>query len=160
MNIKSCDRMKPTKFLLFSFLIASLTNCGDSSTTTEQISKDYQTPIAQTDKPEKKELKKFSKEDVARFAISTIMQQPSKTIKVRFQNGLYYISYKKKSDSKKFEYKIKIDDWKIVWANIDGRWRDGEYDEKISFEENDNKLKITQTFSDGSIETKEFKNGE
>ena len=152
--------MKSINIFLLSIIVASLTNCGNSSTTTEQVSTDNQTTIAETDKTEKAELKNFSKEDVARFAISSIMGQPSKKIKVRLENGLYYVSYVRKSDSKKFDYNIKINGSTIVWANIDGRWRDGEYDERISFEETDNKLKITQTFSDGSGDTKEFNKGE
>jgi hypothetical protein len=152
--------MKPTKFLSLLFFIASLTNCSIPSTKTEQVSTVNQTQIAPTEKSKKVELKNFSKEDVARFAISTIMGQPSKTINVGLQNGLYYVSYVRKSDSKKFVYKIKIEEWAIVWGTLNGRWRDEDYDEKISFVEDNNKIKITQTFSDGSSDTKEFKKGE
>jgi len=151
--------MKSIKIIFLSTIIAALTSCGGSSSTTEQVSIDQQTPIAETSKPEV-QLKNFTKEDVARFAMSSIMGQPSKTIKVRLENELYYVSYVRKSDSQKFKYKIKIDGKTIVWANIDGRWRDGQYDERISFEESDNKLKITQIYSDGSVDTKEFKKGE
>lgn len=38
------------------------------------------------------------------------------------------VSYIRKSDSQKFSYKIKFDGNKILWANIDGRWRNSEYD--------------------------------
>jgi hypothetical protein len=55
---------------------------------------------------------------------------------------------------------MKIEGKKIVWANIDGRWRDGQYDERISFEENGNKLIINQIYSDGSVDAKEYKKGE
>ena len=88
------------------------------------------------------------------------MGQPSKKIKVRVKNGLYYVSYVRKSDSKQFDYKIKIIGSAIFWASIDGNWHESEDDEKLSFEESENKLKITQTFSDGSIDTKEYKKGE
>ena len=152
--------MKSTKIILLSIIIASLTSCGGSSTpSTEQVATEQQKPIAETSNGEV-ELKNFTKEDVARFAISTVMGQPSKKIKVRLEKELYYVSYVRKSDSQKFNYKIKIDGKTIVWANIDGRWRDGQYDEKISFEEADNKIKITQIFSDGSGDSKEFKKGE
>lgn len=146
--------MKSIKNFLLLIVFASLTSCGDSSTTTEQ-----QKSIIETRNGEV-ELKNFTKEDVARFAISTVMGQPSKNIKVRLENELYYVSYVRNSDSQKFNYKIKIDGKTIVWANVDGRWRDGQYDEKISFEEADNKIKITQIFSDGSGDSKEFKKGE
>jgi hypothetical protein len=151
--------MKSIKIIFLSTIIAALTSCGGSSSTTEQVSTDQQTPIAETNKPEV-ELKNFTKEDVARFAMSSIMGQPSKKIKVRLENELYYVSYIRKSDSQKFNYKIKIDGKTIVWASIDGRWRDGQDDERISFEENDNKLTITQIYSDGSVDSKEYKKGE
>lgn len=105
-------------------------------------------------------LTNFSKGDIVRFAMSSIMGQPSKTIKVKVENGLYILSYIRKSDSKKFDYKIKIDGDKILWANLDGRWRDTEHDEKINFEENAQTIKIKQTFSDNSVDVKEFKKGE
>ena len=152
--------MKPIQIILFSIIIASLTSCGDSSKTTEKVSSGQQTPVVETDKPKKVNLTNFSKEDVARYAMSSIMGQPSKKIKVRIENGLHYVSYVRKSDSKNFNYKIKFDGRTIVWANVDGRWRDSEYDERISFEESDNELKIIQTFSDGSVDIKEYKKGE
>jgi hypothetical protein len=151
--------MKSIKTIFLSIIIAALTSCGGSSSTTEQVSNDQQKPIAETTKPEG-ELKNFTKEDVARFAISSIMGQPSNKIKVRLENELYYVSYVRKSDSQKFNYKIKIDGKTIVWASIDGRWRDEQYDERISFEENENKLTITQIYSDGSVDAKEYKKGE
>lgn len=151
--------MKSIKIIFLSTIIAALTSCGGSSSTTEQVTADQQSPIIQTDKPEV-ELKNFTKEDVARFAIATIMQKPSKGMKVRLDNDLYYVSYVRKSDNQKFNCKIKFIGNTIIWATVDGRWRDGEYDEKISFTETENKLKISQIYSDGSSDDKEFKKGE
>ncbi|MCM0666225.1 hypothetical protein [Flavobacterium tyrosinilyticum] len=54
----------------------------------------------------------------------------------------------------------KIDGNKILWANIDGRWRDSKYDEKITFVEKDNKLEIIQTFDDNSQDIQEYKIGD
>lgn len=88
------------------------------------------------------------------------MGQPAKTIKVIKSEDLYYVSYIRKSDSRKFSYKIKFDGNKILWANIDGRWRNSEYDEKISFTEKNNKVSIIQTFSDNSEDIKEYKKGD
>ncbi|WP_090996423.1 hypothetical protein [Pedobacter insulae] len=153
--------MKRIKNILLLIIAASITACGGSSAPQqERASINQQTGIVETYKPAKADLINFSKSDVARFAISSIMGQSSKNIKVRSENELYYVSYMRKSDSKKFDYKIKIDGNTLVWANVDGRWRDGEYDERISFEETGNRLKIYQTFSDGSIEIKEYKIGD
>jgi hypothetical protein len=151
--------MKSISIILFLFIVGSLTSCGGSSSITEKAPTNQQNPIAKPDEPET-ELKNFSKEDVARFTMSSIMGQPSRKIKVRPESDLYYVSYVRKSDSQEFNYKIKIEGKKIVWANIDGRWRDGQYDERISFEENGNKLIINQIYSDGSVDAKEYKKGE
>lgn len=105
-------------------------------------------------------LENFSYEDIARYTMSDVMGQPAKTIKVTKSKDLYYVSYIRKSDSQKFSYKIKFDGNKILWANIDGRWRNSEYDEKISFTEKNNKGSIIQTFSDNSEDIKEYKKGD
>ncbi len=73
---------------------------------------------------------------------------------------MYYVSYIRKSDKQKFDYKIKFEEDKIFWANIDGRWRDSKYDEKITFVENGNKLDIIQIFSDGSQDIKVYRKGD
>ena len=53
-------------------------------------------------------------------------------------------------------YKVKIECYRAVWANIDGRWRDSAEDERIKYVDDGKKLKIIQTFSDGSTDEKEF----
>jgi hypothetical protein len=102
-------------------------------------------------------LKNFTEVDVAKFAISTIMFQPTKIISATKSENNHIISYTRRDDGKKFTYKVRIEGNKIIWANIDGRWRDSPEDEKITFIENGNKLKIIQQFSDGSKDEKEFK---
>ena len=79
-------------------------------------------------------LKNFTYEDIAKFTIASVMGQPTKIIKTSKSKELYLVSYIRKSDKQKFEYKVKFDGNKILWANIDGRWRNSEYDEKLSFE--------------------------
>lgn len=119
-----------------------------------------QTQVQEINKVEENILKNFTYEDIARYTIASVMGQSPKIIKATKNDDLYYVSYTRQSDKQKFEYKIKFDDNKIVWANIDGRWRDSEYDEKLSFVENDNKLSIIQTYSDGSEDIQEFKKGD
>lgn len=150
--------MKPKKLILNLIIVILLSSCGNTSN--EKALNEQKSPIVETNKKDKVSLKNFSNEDVARFAISSIMGQPPKTIKVKNENGSYILSYIRKSDSKKWDYKIKIDEDKITWATLDGRWRDTEYDEKISFEENGQTIKIIQKFSDNSVDIKEFKKGE
>lgn len=86
--------------------------------------------------------KNFTRQQIAKFAISTIMNQPEEIISVSEENDKYIVSYGRKSDSENFKYKARIDGNKIIWGNSDGRWRDSEYDEKISFREDGTKLTI------------------
>lgn len=149
--------MKITKIMALSTAMAFLASCSNSSISErEEVSTEQTTANVDVDTVPQNEATKFSKEAIARYAISTIMGQPSNTIKVQSKDGLYLLSYVRISDSQQFDYRIKFEGNKITWASIDGRWRDKEYDEKLSFEESGNKSKIIQTFSDGSMDIKEF----
>lgn len=144
--------------LLIAIIIFSCKQKEQEETILEEPIINETTQIPEIDKVEEVVLNKFSYEDIARYTISSVMQQPAKIIKAIKKDDLYYVSYTRKSDKQKFEYKIKFDGNKILWANIDGRWRDSEYDEKLSFSENGNILNIIQTFSDGSEDIQEYKN--
>ncbi|PWJ95575.1 hypothetical protein BC749_11346 [Flavobacterium araucananum] len=133
-------------------------NCNQKKEQIDASEQSFPTPVVRTTNDIV--LENFSYEDIARYTMSSIMGQPAKTIKVSKSEDLYYVSYIRKSDSRKFSYKIKFDGNKILWANIDGRWRNSEYDEKISFTEKNNKVSIIQTFSDNSEDIKEYKKGD
>ncbi|KFF08213.1 hypothetical protein [Flavobacterium hydatis] len=141
-------------FLVF-FLIIS---CKQSEQKEAVIEEQIQTQ--EISKVEETLLKTFTYKDIARYTMAAIMDHSPKIIKVSKNNDLYYVSYIRKSDNQKFEYKIKFNGNEILWANIDGRWRDSKYDEKISFVEKDNQINIIQIFSDGSKYVKEYKKGE
>ncbi|MCL6218702.1 hypothetical protein [Zunongwangia pacifica] len=102
----------------------------------------------------------FNESEIAKYSISAIMNQPPEIINVRDDDGIYIVSYIRKDDGKKFDYKIKIDGNKVTWGNSNGRWRDSKFDEKIKFSETDNTLKIVQTFNNGSEIVKEFQKAE
>jgi hypothetical protein len=142
---------------LFLVLILMI-NCNQKKEQIEAPEQSLPIPVVRTTNDIV--LENFSYKDIARYTMSSIMGQPAKTIKVTKSEDLYYVSYIRKSDSQKFSYKIKFDGNKILWANIDGRWRNSEYDEKISFTEKNNKVSIIQTFSDNSEDVKEYKKGD
>lgn len=159
MNLKLSNKTKLIAFIVILSIIFLLSDYfvpkeGDQSSDGNQAS------TKEPKKPENNGLKNFSKEDVARFTMSTVMERPSKTMKVKFENELYYVSYIREDDKKKFDYKIKINDKEIVWANIDGRWRDDELDGKIGFKELGDKLKITWRLSNEDSVIKEFNKGD
>ena len=98
----------------------------------------------------------FTESEIAKYTISAIMNQPPEIINVKDSGEIYNVSYTRKDDGKKFDYKIKISGNKVTWGNSDGRWRDTKFDEKIKYSEKDNELKIIQAFEDGSEIVKEF----
>lgn len=102
-------------------------------------------------------LTNFSYNEIAKYIISTLMHQSPEIMTVKQENDLYIVSYIRKSDKQNFTYKIKFESDTAIWANIDGRWRNGPYDEKIKFQESNNVLKIEITYSDGSKSTEIFK---
>ncbi|KQO33912.1 hypothetical protein ASF10_17885 [Flavobacterium sp. Leaf82] len=143
--------------LIISFLILILTLGCKQNEKKEIIIEDQ---IKKVNKMEEITLKVFTYKDIARYTMASIMGQQPKIISALKKDNLYYVSYFRKSDRKKFEYKIIFDGNKILWSNIDGRWRDSQYDEKIIFIEKNNTLSIIQTFSDGSEDIKEYKKGQ
>ena len=149
--------------LIITFLIVILfTSCKQNQQNNEISQEKIQETEAEVEtvKVEESILNNFTYEDIARYAIASVMGEPTKIIKATKSKDLYFVSYIRKSDKKKFEYKIKFDGNQILWANFNGRWRNSEYDEKISFEEDAEKLKIIMTFSDMSKDIQEYKRGE
>ncbi|WP_164126968.1 hypothetical protein [Sphingobacterium luzhongxinii] len=153
--------MNNINLILYVIILSYLTACGNSAQEHKKVEQEsVTTTVVKEETAAKPILINFSFKDVARFTISSIMNQPSKNIKVSEKDGLYILSYIRKSDSQKFDYKIKFEGNNVIWASIDGRWRDASYDERISFEEGIDNLKIIQTFSDGSVDTKEYQKGD
>jgi hypothetical protein len=143
--------------LIIPILILILSLCSGQNEEKETITEDQ---IQKVNKVEESTLKVFKYEDIARYTMAAIMGQQPKIITAIKKGNLYYVSYIRKSDRKKFDYKIKFNGNKILWSNIDGRWRDSHYDEKINFIEKNNRLSIIQTFSDGSQDIQEYKKGQ
>lgn len=137
---------------------------NESTDNTSEITIDTSATVSNTDvetnEIEKNILKNFSYADVARYAIATSMQEPATIVESQKKDNYYYVTYTRPSDSQKFECKVKFEGQRIIWGALDGRWQDTEYDEKLSFEEKENKLNIITTYSDGSEGIKEFKKGD
>lgn len=145
------------------FMIVLIKNCSNKSTeTTNTISEvEVDTTVILYDSPkeasaiEENILKNFTYEDVARYAMATSMQEPISIVKSQKKDNYYYVWYIRPSDSQKFEYKVKFEGNRIIWGDLNGRWQDTEYDEKISFEEIGNKINII-----GVGETQEYNKGD
>jgi hypothetical protein len=153
------------------FMIVLIKNCSDKSSDTNsdftntisEVAVDTTAILSDTPKEiievAENLLKNFTYEDVARYAMATSMQEPVGIVKSKKRKDYYYVTYVRPSDSQKFEYKVKFEGNRIIWGDLNGRWQDTEYDEKISFAEKDDKLNIITTYSDGSEGIEEFKKG-
>ncbi len=150
------------KLIITFFIVILFASCKQSEQNNEILHVQTQEAKNESEARKVKEniLKNFTFEDVARYTIASVMGQSAKIIKVTKNKDFYFVSYIRKSDKQKFGYKVKFDGNLILWASIDGRWRNSKYDERISYEEENNKLKIITIFSDGSEDIKIFGKGE
>ncbi|MEO7978982.1 hypothetical protein [Flavobacterium sp.] len=146
------------KKILYFLIITLIISCKQKEQTEDMI--ELNTPVLKTKTVDKIILKNFTYEDISRYAIASIMGQSAKIIKVTKKDEIYILSYIRKSDKQKFDYKMKVEGNKILWANLDGRWRNSEYDEKITFIEKENNINIIQTFEDNSQDIQEFIKGD
>lgn len=137
------------KWLIIGFLIFTFI-CIVRVATMEEKNHEKEEVENIINKPKKVDLKDFTEFDIAEFTMASIMYQPTKIMTTKKDGENIIVSYIRPSDSQKFSYRIKIEGHRIIWATIDGRWRDSSEDEYITFEEEKKKIIITQRFSDGS----------
>lgn len=63
---------------------------------------------------------------------------------------VFYLSYNRPDDGKKWHFRCKVDKKRVVWAQGNGRWRDQAQDPTVRFVINSDEIKINETFPDGS----------
>ncbi|MCP4957435.1 MAG: hypothetical protein GY919_17865 [Photobacterium aquimaris] len=117
--------------LLFSLLITAMLS-GCDSKNTEQM--------------------EFSNENICRATIATTLHKKLSSIEVdKKVRDITYLYYIRKNDGSRWEYKCKVLKKDILWGMADGRWRDGKYDDPMSFTISNGKLNIAKTYYDNSI---------
>ena len=99
----------------------------------------------------------FTDQQICIATIASTMGRDPLIIKIdSFKGNVTYLSYVRQGDGKKWAYRCKVDDNKVVWASDTGRWRDGQYDSIITFSVNGNKINVFEKYDDGSGETKTY----
>lgn len=100
---------------------------------------------------------------VCRAGISVIMNQPYNIVKLdHVSSGVHFIYYIRPIDLSTWKYRCKIEEDKIIWASNwegtpdSGRWRTSQYDEIVKFNVQENKLTITEIYTDGSKHIEDF----
>lgn len=93
----------------------------------------------------------FSKKQICRATIAAIMGHDVSIVRVDYAGtSQINLSYTRDSDGKKWAFKCRVSGSRISWGNADGRWRNHEYDSKISFADQGDKLLIIEDHGDGS----------
>ena len=96
----------------------------------------------------------FTKQQICRAAIGAVFGQNPKIIKTdRESQGVIYLHYNRPSDGKYWDYRCKLEGSRVIWASVDGRWRNHQLDEKLEFSEHGGKLTINELYADGSKTT-------
>lgn len=109
------------------------------------------------------EVGNFSKEQVCKAAVATMMGRDPKIVKVKkTKDGIVYLSYRRPDDGKLWAYRCKLEGDKVIWASDNpdslGRWRTHPADERINYRtlQGGTLLRIEERYGDGSSTSKEF----
>lgn len=104
---------------------------------------------------------RFNIGHLCRAAISIVMGRPIGIIRVDSMNqSLATVSYNRPDDGTLWQQKCKIEGDHVVWAALDGRWRNEyRWEERLIFSHGNNGelLTIKQQHPDGSGSTQEFR---
>ena len=104
---------------------------------------------------------RFNIGHLCRAAISIVMGRPVGIIRVDSMNqSLATVSYNRPDDGTLWQQKCTIEGDHVVWAALDGRWRNNyQWEERLIFSHGNNGelLTIKQKYPDGSGSTQEFR---
>ncbi|MDR2274300.1 MAG: hypothetical protein LBF27_25555 [Sphingobacterium sp.] len=117
----------------------------------EPVVSDYKSITSKLDEKQQMSLEK----EIASFAISMLYNKKPKDIAVELDNGIYHGKYVG-NEGNVISTKIKFNGTNLEWGNSDGRWRDTNYDDKLSYNLGSGMVTINVTYSDGSGTSKNF----
>lgn len=127
---------------MFLFIV-SLFILGSSSVQDEDSYKDQQAD--------------FSKEDICKAAISSMMGHPVSIINHDGNSGdSIFVSYNRPNDGTHWAQRCIVRTSEVIWGTKTGRWRIDALDSKITYKTKGDNLHITISHSDGSVSRKQF----
>lgn len=88
--------------------------------------------------------------------VATIMGKSPSIMNSKEGNEVITVSYKRPDDGTLWSYKCKVAGNKIIWGNLDGRWRTHPDDGVVTFIVAGNKIVVREEYPDGSATRKEF----
>lgn len=99
----------------------------------------------------------FSAPQICKAGIAAIMgRDPGTMITQPISNGVYQVAYMRSDDGKRFTYKCKIERNRILWGNIDGRWRNHSADSMVTYMVDGDRIIVTDNFGGGSALKKQY----
>lgn len=99
----------------------------------------------------------FSDAQICKGVIATVMGRSPSIMSTRAQGDHVIVSYQRESDGSEWETKCRVDTDTATWGDIDGRWRDTQFDPEILISvSNDSTLIVEERYNDGSSREKEF----
>jgi hypothetical protein len=87
--------------------------------------------------------------DVCKATIGAVMNRDPSIMVAADRGDLISVSYTR-DDGTSWAFKCKIQGSRVLWGNLDGRWRDTSMDSQISYRVDGNTVTITELYSDGS----------
>ncbi len=99
----------------------------------------------------------YSEAQICRATVAVIMGRDPFIMKTdRVVEGVFHLSYVRPDDGARWAFKCKIEGQRILWGNIDGRWRDHPDDEVFTYAVSGGQLHIKELFGDGSVKEEFF----
>lgn len=145
------------------FLLAACSGGQEPTTLVEE--QQEATPTNTIEEVAEVSLSGSDRQRVCKATIASLNGQPPSIMHASLvdeENVL--VSYARPSDGKNWHNECKFEGNQVVWRGIDafgagsgpGRWRDGPYDERISYEVNPDRVTINMVYSDGSTSSEHF----
>ncbi|MDH3997557.1 MAG: hypothetical protein OET90_01845 [Desulfuromonadales bacterium] len=100
----------------------------------------------------------FSEPMICKAGISATMSHDPTILKAeQGQADIdYLLFYTHLPDQPKHGYRCKVEDDNIIWGAINGRWRTGIKDAKLSYATEGDAITVTKTYPNGEVRTKSF----
>ena len=101
---------------------------------------------------------KFTERQICKAAIAVVMARNPATMRIdRTAKNVIYLSYLTRDDGKRWRYKCRLEERRILWGSDTGRWRVHPMDSTITYSVTSESLTVTEKFTDGSTNAETFK---
>jgi hypothetical protein len=90
---------------------------------------------------------RVSNTNLCRAGIALTMGRPLQSLTGNESNGIVTVSYVRQLDSSEWSYRCRIEGDKIIWGNVNGRWRTGPADDILRYSVGASSLAVSETNS-------------